>query len=164
MNRYHMRVFSSGHDYKAVQKSILSGYFTNVAKRDQEGYKTLLEGNLVYLHPSSSMKGREPEWVCYDQIKMTSREYMMNVMCTFCEGIVTRSDRPEVVDRAGAEVPQAGQRKDPVQGEEAGKAEAGVLHSFARRHVENEQKEGLVIPLSCLFVSCMLLCAFWSSC
>ena len=80
MTKYHMRVYSSGHDYKAVQKSILSGYFTNVAKRDQEGYKTLLEGNLVYLHPSSSMKGREPEWVCYDLIKMTSREYMMNVM------------------------------------------------------------------------------------
>ena len=80
MTKNHKREYSSGHDYKAVQKSILSGYFTNVAKRDQEGYKTLLEGNLVYLHPSSSMKGREPEWVCYDLIKMTSREYMMNVM------------------------------------------------------------------------------------
>lgn len=89
---------------------------------------------------------------------------MMNVMCTFCEGIVTRSDRPEVVDRAGAEVLQAGQRKDSVQGEEAGEAEARVLHSFARRHVENEQKEGLVIPLSCLFSPCVFLCAFWSLC
>ena len=35
-----------------------------------------------HLHPSSSLKGREPEWVCYGTIRMTSREYMMNVMCT----------------------------------------------------------------------------------
>lgn len=34
-----------------------------------------------HLHPSSSLKGREPEWVCYGTIRMTSREYMMNVMC-----------------------------------------------------------------------------------
>ena len=91
MTKYHMRVYSSGHDYKAVQKSILSGYFTNVAKRDQEGYKTLLGGNLVYLHPSSSMKGREPEWVCYDLIKMTSREYMMNVMGEHLMELLMRS-------------------------------------------------------------------------
>ena len=80
MTRYNMQIIESGHDYQAIQKSILSGYFTNVAKRDSDGYKTLLEGNIVHLHPSSSMVGREPEWVCYDEIKMTSREYMMNVM------------------------------------------------------------------------------------
>lgn len=80
MIRYKMDIISCGHDYKIVQKSILSGYFTNVAKRTQDGYKTLLEGNVVQMHPSSSLRGREPEWVCYDLIKMTSKEYMMNVM------------------------------------------------------------------------------------
>ena len=80
MTRFNMKLLQSDHDYRAIQKSILSGYFTNVAKRDTEGYKTLLEGNIVHLHPSSSVIGREPEWVCYDIIKMTSREYMMNVM------------------------------------------------------------------------------------
>ena len=94
MTRFNMKLIQSDHDYRAIQKSILSGYFTNVAKRDTEGYKTLLEGNIVHLHPSSSVIGREPEWVCYDIIKMTSREYMMNVMGRSGVARLSLSDRP----------------------------------------------------------------------
>ena len=50
MTRFKMPVLYSDHDYKAVQKSLVAGYFTNVAKRDPEGYKCLLDGNIVYVN------------------------------------------------------------------------------------------------------------------
>ena len=47
MTQFKMPILYSNHDYKAVQKSIVSGYFTNVAKRDTDGYKCLLDGTIV---------------------------------------------------------------------------------------------------------------------
>jgi len=38
------------------------GFFRNAAKKDpNEGYKTLVEGTPVYMHPSSSLFQRPPE-------------------------------------------------------------------------------------------------------
>ena len=47
MTRFKMPILYGNHDFKSVQKSIVSGYFTNVAKRDTEGYKCLLDGAIV---------------------------------------------------------------------------------------------------------------------
>lgn len=42
-----------------TQKAILSGYFRNAAKKDpQEGYKTQVDNQSVYIHPSSSLFNR----------------------------------------------------------------------------------------------------------
>lgn len=52
----------TGRNFKKVQKAICSGYFTHVAKKDpQEGYRTILENSVVYIHPSSALfnKARE---------------------------------------------------------------------------------------------------------
>ena len=39
--------------YYKVRKCITAGYFTHAAKKDPvEGYKTLVEGQPVYIHPS----------------------------------------------------------------------------------------------------------------
>lgn len=39
------------------------GYFTNAAKKDpQEGYKSLVEGHTIYIHPSSALFNKNPEW------------------------------------------------------------------------------------------------------
>jgi len=46
-----------------VQKCVLSGFFRNAAKKDpQEGYRTLVDSQVVYIHPSSALFNRQPEW------------------------------------------------------------------------------------------------------
>lgn len=46
-----------------VQKAICSGFFRNAAKKDpQEGYRTLIDQQVVYIHPSSALFNRQPEW------------------------------------------------------------------------------------------------------
>jgi ATP-dependent RNA helicase DHX8/PRP22 len=63
-----------------VRKAICSGFFRNAAKKDpQEGYKTLVEGTPVYIHPSSALFNRAPEWLIYNELVLTTREYCHNV-------------------------------------------------------------------------------------
>ena len=80
MDRHKLEVKSCGRDTQRVQKAICSGYFRNAAKRDpQEGYRTLVDGQTVYIHPSSSLFQQQPEWVVYDGLVMTTKEYMRAV-------------------------------------------------------------------------------------
>ncbi len=78
--RYKHDILSAGRDYNLVRKAIASGFFRNAAKKDpQEGYKTLVEGTPVYIHPSSALFNRNPEWVVYHELVLTTREYCHNV-------------------------------------------------------------------------------------
>jgi ATP-dependent RNA helicase DHX8/PRP22 len=80
MDRYKHEILSAGRDYNIVRKAICSGFFRNAAKKDpQEGYKTLVEGTPVYIHPSSALFNRNPEWVVYHELVLTTREYCHNV-------------------------------------------------------------------------------------
>ncbi|KAG5647689.1 hypothetical protein DXG03_008412 [Asterophora parasitica] len=80
MDRYKHDILSAGRDYNLVRKAICSGFFRNAAKKDpQEGYKTLVEGTPVYIHPSSALFNRNPEWVVYHELVLTTREYCHNV-------------------------------------------------------------------------------------
>lgn len=77
MTKHKYPVNSCGNDLDAIRKTLCCGYFKNVAKRDSgEGYKTLSKNETVYLHPSSSQFGKNPEYLLYHAIVMTSREYM----------------------------------------------------------------------------------------
>jgi ATP-dependent RNA helicase DHX8/PRP22 len=61
--------------------AITSGYFMNAARKDpQEGYKTLGEGQPVYIHPSSSLFNRQPDWCIYHELVLTSKEYIRQCM------------------------------------------------------------------------------------
>lgn len=54
---------SCGKSTVRVQKAICSGYFRNAArKHPQDGYRTLIDQQVVYLHPSSTLFNRQPEW------------------------------------------------------------------------------------------------------
>eukprot|EP00764_Aduncisulcus_paluster_P004027 gnl/Carplike_NY0171/16397_a24831_67.p1 GENE.gnl/Carplike_NY0171/16397_a24831_67~~gnl/Carplike_NY0171/16397_a24831_67.p1 ORF type:complete len:236 (+),score=38.24 gnl/Carplike_NY0171/16397_a24831_67:82-789(+) len=65
---------------RKLLKCILGGFFTHIAvKEPGEGYKTLNEGNIVYIHPSSSLADASPHFVVYHELVVTSREYMRNV-------------------------------------------------------------------------------------
>ncbi|CAA7264810.1 unnamed protein product [Cyclocybe aegerita] len=80
MDRYKHDILSAGRDYNVVRKAICSGFFRNAAKKDpQEGYKTLVEGTPVYIHPSSALFNRNPEWLVYHELVLTTREYCHNV-------------------------------------------------------------------------------------
>ncbi|CAD5232198.1 unnamed protein product [Bursaphelenchus xylophilus] len=80
MDRHKLNIISCGRDVQRVQKAICSGFFRNAAKRDpQEGYRTLVDGQTVYIHPSSSLFQNQPEWVVYHELVMTTKEYMREV-------------------------------------------------------------------------------------
>ena len=77
-------MLSCGRQTGLVQKAICSGFFRNAAKRDPQegeyflylslsmidinpliihlGYRTLVDSQVVYIHPSSSIYHRQPEW------------------------------------------------------------------------------------------------------
>lgn len=61
--RHKLDVVSCGKNVARAQKAICSGFFRNAAKKDpQEGYRTLVDSQVVYIHPSSALFNRQPEW------------------------------------------------------------------------------------------------------
>ncbi|KAI8799552.1 P-loop containing nucleoside triphosphate hydrolase protein [Cladochytrium replicatum] len=81
MDRYKQDVVSCGRNFGKVVRAIAGGYFRHAAKKDpQEGYKTLVEGTPVYIHPSSALFNRQPEWVIYHELVLTTKEYMREVV------------------------------------------------------------------------------------
>ena len=81
MDRYKMDIVSAGRHITNVKKCIVAGFFTNSAKKDpQEGYKTMVENQPVYIHPSSALFNKNPEWLIYHELVLTTKEYMRNVM------------------------------------------------------------------------------------
>lgn len=80
MDRYKLDIVTAGGNYNMIRKAVVSGFFAHAAKKDpQEGYKTLVDGQPVYIHPSSSLFQRNPDWVIYHELVLTSKEYMREV-------------------------------------------------------------------------------------
>ncbi|XP_043483846.1 ATP-dependent RNA helicase DHX8 [Leptopilina heterotoma] len=80
MDRHKLDVVSASKNTVRVQKAICSGFFRNAAKKDpQEGYRTLVDSQVVYIHPSSALFNRQPEWVIYHELVQTTKEYMREV-------------------------------------------------------------------------------------
>lgn len=77
MERYKHQIVSCGRNTMKVRQALCSGFFRNAARKDpQEGYKTLIEGTVVYLHPSSAMFGKPSEHVIFHTLVLTTKEYM----------------------------------------------------------------------------------------
>ncbi|KAJ9138456.1 Helicase associated domain-containing protein [Pleurostoma richardsiae] len=77
MDRYKHPIASCGRDTQKVRQALCTGFFRNSARKDpQEGYKTLIEGTPVYMHPSSALFGKQAEWVIFHSLVMTTKEYM----------------------------------------------------------------------------------------
>lgn len=80
MEKHHQNLLSCGYNYHQIRKAICAGFFSHAAKKDpQEGYKTLIEQTPVFIHPSSSLFNRSPEWVVYHELVFTTKEYMREV-------------------------------------------------------------------------------------
>eukprot|EP00891_Asterochloris_glomerata_P002796 jgi/Astpho2/2796/Aster-00965 len=80
MDRYKLDLVSAGRNYDKIRKAICAGFFFHAARKDpQEGYKTVVEQNAVFIHPSSALFQRQPDWVVYHELVLTSKEYMREV-------------------------------------------------------------------------------------
>ena len=74
MERYSHELVSCGRNTMKVRQALCSGFFKNAARKDpQEGYKTLVEGTPVYMHPSSALFGKPAEHVVYHTLVLTSK-------------------------------------------------------------------------------------------
>ena len=84
MDRYQLDIVSAGKNYNKVRRAICSGFFKNAAKKDPtEGYKTMVDNQVVYIHPSSALFNHQPQWVIYHELVLTTKEYMRE--CTAIE-------------------------------------------------------------------------------
>lgn len=52
------------------------GLCTLFARDVLQGYKTVVEQTPVFIHPSSALFQRQPDWVIYHELVLTSKEYM----------------------------------------------------------------------------------------
>ncbi|KAL8821467.1 MAG: hypothetical protein Q9223_000517 [Gallowayella weberi] len=77
MERYRHQIVSCGRNTMKVRQALCSGFFRNAARKDpQEGYKTLIEGTPVYMHPSAALFGKPAEQVIFHTLVLTTKEYM----------------------------------------------------------------------------------------
>ena len=63
------------------------------SQRPQEGYKTLVEGTPVYMHPSSALFGKPSEHVIYHTLVLTTKEYMHCTTASSRSGLSRRRRR-----------------------------------------------------------------------
>lgn len=78
--KFGLPIVSVHGDPDVLRKTLVSGFFMNAAKRDsQVGYKTIGGNTAVGIHPSSSLYGKEYEYVMYHSLVLTTREYMSQV-------------------------------------------------------------------------------------
>eukprot|EP00866_Antonospora_locustae_P002384 jgi/Antlo1/2384/274 len=64
----------SNHD--GVFQAFLEGFKHNVARKRGDAYMTITEGKICYIHPSSVLHGRAPEYVLFNDLIMTKKGYM----------------------------------------------------------------------------------------
>ncbi|CAI5488992.1 unnamed protein product [Closterium sp. Naga37s-1] len=82
--RYKLDVVSAGRNFIKIRKALCSGFFFHAARKDpQEGYRSIVENQPVYIHPSSALFQRQPDWVLYHELVMTTKEYMRE--CTLID-------------------------------------------------------------------------------
>lgn len=78
MKRYRHPIVSCGADLTKARRALCAGFFKHSAKKDgqESGYKTLVEQTPVSMHPSSSLFGKNADYVIYHTLLLTTKEYM----------------------------------------------------------------------------------------
>lgn len=71
---------SNKDDHDAIRKAIAAGYFYHTARLQKDGsYKTVKNPQSVHVHPGSSLSEVLPRWLVYQELVLTSKEYMRTV-------------------------------------------------------------------------------------
>lgn len=77
---YRLDCISAGKNFNRIRRAITSGFFFHASRKDPtEGYKSLVENQPMYIHPSSALFQRQPDWVIYHELILTTKEYMREV-------------------------------------------------------------------------------------
>lgn len=82
MKKNRIDLTTTGSDWDTVRRALTSGYFHHAARLKGIGeYVNLLTGMPCHLHPSSALYGMgyTPEYVVYNELVMTKKEYMSTV-------------------------------------------------------------------------------------
>ena len=79
LQRYKLKMISCKGSYSQIRKAITAGYFSHVARCQKDVYKTIIDDHEVFIHPSSALFNKNPEWVVYHEVVNTTKEYMRNV-------------------------------------------------------------------------------------
>ena len=82
-------------------------------KKRQEGYRTMVEGSPVSIHPSSALFNKNPEWLVYHELVLTSKEYMRNVMAIEPKWLVELA--PRFFKRADAGQLSTAKRRQKIE-------------------------------------------------
>ncbi|KAF9112477.1 putative ATP-dependent RNA helicase dhr2 [Mortierella sp. AM989] len=71
---------SCGHDLEIALKCFLAGFFQNTALLQPDGtYKSIIGGQTVSVHPSSSLFGKKREAIMYNELVFTTKHYIRGV-------------------------------------------------------------------------------------
>jgi len=74
-------IVSCGNDLAAVRRSFVTGFFTNAAVLQPDGdYKTVADNKVVSIHPSSVLFNKKPPCILYNELILTKKQYLRNVM------------------------------------------------------------------------------------
>lgn len=63
-----------------IEMAFCAGFFMNVAKISEKGYRTIFDGLLCAIHPSDPLAGQYPEYVLFYEILCIRREYMRSCL------------------------------------------------------------------------------------
>ena len=82
MQRFKLKIIACDENVDRIQKAICSSFFLNAAKKLPKGggYLTLVDSQVVYMHPSSVLYNNKPQWIVYVGLVKTTKEYMREVV------------------------------------------------------------------------------------
>lgn len=71
--------FNDADYYTNIRKALTAGFFMQVAHLERTGhYLTVKDNQVVDLHPSSALD-HKPEWVCYNEFVLTTKNFIRTV-------------------------------------------------------------------------------------
>lgn len=106
---------------EAVLKAITAGFFYHTAKLQRNGsYKTVKNAQSVKIHPSSCLSQSLPRWVVYNELVLTSAEFMRSVIEIKPEWLSEIAPHfykvGDVEDDGGKKLPKQGMGKSSARG------------------------------------------------
>mmetsp|Transcript_33920 Transcript_33920/g.85061 ORF Transcript_33920/g.85061 Transcript_33920/m.85061 type:complete len:349 (-) Transcript_33920:177-1223(-) len=130
---------SCGSNWDVVRKAICSAYFHQAAKMKGIGeYTNCRTGMPCYLHPSSALYGLgyTPDYVCYHELVMTSKEYMQCVTAVDPEWLAELG--PMFFSIKEGHSARLDQRKKEARHKEAMEGEMQAVASLKAKMAEEE--------------------------
>lgn len=76
-----IEISSCGRELKNVRKCMTAGFFLHAAQKipHKRQYRTLVSNKIVHVHPTSILKDPLPEYIIFNRLVMTSKEYMREI-------------------------------------------------------------------------------------